>query len=279
MTKIAILFHIGNFSLWNEFEYYINNVIETNKDTDLYISYQKWEKKIQDISRKYPGCKIIQCDKGCDVGGQLMMMKYIIDTNKKYDYILKLHTKTDSKWRSELVDPIVGTKDIVKKVIKDMSDNKNIAMIASNKWKMKNDKLNTSIVTKISNKYGFSIPENSYFVGGTIFWFKWNYFLNFIHKYNVNLYIEYFNCEIGYCKNIKPTYMHSWERLFSLIFYSEGYIIKGYPIPSLISLAPPYFNWKKYLLLNPDISRTFKTEKSSLVHYIKHGRFESRRII
>jgi|SRR3989338_4000874 len=279
MTKIAILFHMGNFSLWNEFDYYINNVMQTNKDTDLYISYQKSNKKINDILKKYPNCKIIQCDKGCDVGGQLLMMKYIIDTDKKYDFILKLHTKTDSKWRRELIDPIAGTKDIVKKVIKDLTENENIAMIGSNKWKLKNDKLNTSIVNKISNKYGFSIPENSYFIGGTIFWFKWRNFLDIINKYNINLYIEYFNCEYGYCKNLKPTYMHSWERLFCLVFYLDGYDIKTYPMLPLISLAPPSFNWKKYLHLNPDISSVFKTEKTSLIHYIKYGRFESRRVI
>jgi len=275
--KIAILVHIGNFNLWKELKYYVDNVVRSVDSVDLYISYQVYNETLRDIIRKYKDCYIVQCTKGCDVGGQLLLMKYIMDIGKNYDYILKLHTKTDKEWRRELIDSIAGTEKIIREVIDKFEEDENIGMISSGRWILKNDKYNIPIVEKISKKLNLTITPTASFVGGTIFWMRWELFLKFFSLHNVNLMLEYFECEEGYLINSVPTYTHSWERIFGLFIYSFNCYIYGFPSPSHNDLLPSSFEYSSYLSLNPDVAKVNSSKEFSISHYLNHGRFEYRR--
>lgn len=58
------------------------------------------------------------------------------------------------------------------------------------------------------------------FCAGTMFWIKADVIIKFFKKINIKKYKLLF--ENGYFTNEKPTFTHSWERIFSLINYFDN---------------------------------------------------------
>ena len=67
-----------------------------------------------------------------DIYGFFIQIKYIIDNNLNIDYICKIHTKTDDKWRSNLLNPLCKTKNDIIDCI-NLLKNKDNGMICSKK--------------------------------------------------------------------------------------------------------------------------------------------------
>lgn len=225
MSKIAIFLHMGNHNLWDEIKTYIDKVYEIYNDTYLYISYQKYSEKFEDIKKIYKNIKFIKCKLGCDIGGQLLFFDYLYKNNINHEYILKLHTKTKDKWRYELIDPICSD---IKKLIQTFEKNKNIGMIASKKWILPIDDLNHPIIKYKCKKWDlyYDLDDKTIsFVGGTIFWLRWSVFKDFAKAKNIDFKHEYYQLENGYNTNDKPTITHSWERLFGIIIKNHNYEI------------------------------------------------------
>jgi len=275
MTNLAIFCHLGNYKLWPYLKFYINNVLATGFPTDIYVSYQTNSPILNQIITMYPNVILIHSLLGCDIGGQLLMTHYAFINQKKYDYVLKIHTKTNSIWRRELLDPIANSKELVTDIINIFNNNPTIGLIAALKWKLKLDALNHPLLSNICQRLKLSYDPSHSFIGGTIYWFRWDIMLSFININNINLLYEYNLLEPGYHINDHPTFTHSWERIFSIIIQHFNYTIYGVIMPSTITLLPPDFNWQFYLICHPQLAKQNYSESTALDHWIDYGRFHS----
>lgn len=221
-TNIAICFHLGYGEMFPQFAKYIKNVYKTGYNIDLYVTHQKNTDPIHLIKHQYPNTIFIQTARGCDTGAFLLQIEKIYHSRKRYDYIFKIHTKKKEDWRFELLNSIAGTSDDVITVCDSFKKDPQIGMICgAPRWLHRFDRINEPIITDICRRIHINIDQKSYFVGGTIFWVKWSIMKNFIETSSINLQHEYDLCELGYLINNKPTYTHSWERIF-------GYIVGHY---------------------------------------------------
>lgn len=282
MVKLAIFFHLGNHSLWHYFRPYIDNVFASNNQTDLYISYQKESNVLDLIKLQYPNVTLIHSLLGCDLGGQLLMTSYVYNCGKEYDYILKLHTKTDEQWRYELIHPLCSCKEVVDYIIQIFNTNETIGMIGSEKWVLSLDRynMNHDIINAFKKQWNLTSKNPIYFIGGTMFWFRWNIIKNFIKEKKVDFEKEYNLLEPGYRSNNRPTFMHSWERMFAVIMYHYDYLLYGMPLHFNIQTRNPIpddFDWRIYLACNSDVAKVNYTESFATTHWLNYGIKEGRK--
>jgi len=224
--KIAICFHFGYDYMWAEFSKYIRNVYATGYDVDLFVSYQKETDPINRISREYPNTVFMRTIKGLDTGPFLLQMKHIYESKKRYDYILKIHTKKRDDWRHELLEKIAGNVRCVHTVCDTFDRHKNVGMICGHKkWIYKPDTCNKPLIDELCNTLKVNINNNTFFVAGTIFWVRWSILQQFIETSKINFMEQYEKCEIEYVINVNPTYMHCWERIYGFLVNSFGFKI------------------------------------------------------
>ena len=109
MNKIGIFIHIGNILLWDELCNYINKI----KDNEIFLFVNfckdlisqidiKEYKKI--IKKEFSNCVFFEnINKGCDIGPFFLFLDYLRSNNIKMDWLIKIHTKSDKKWRTNLL--------------------------------------------------------------------------------------------------------------------------------------------------------------------------------
>lgn len=224
--SLAVFFHCGNFDLWPEFKGYIDNVISSGYKTQLYVSYQKDHDVLKEMKQRYPGVITVQTSRGCDIGGFLNMMH--LAKGKGHDYVLFLHTKTDPRWRRAMTDPIVNSPEKIHHVCDIFDKNINVGIVGCKKWALniRTCRYNHPILRQYSEKFGLNYERTHFhFLGGTIFWTRWSIWEKFFEEKKVDLLAEYELLEPQYMKNLTPTNMHSWERLFGLVvnYYGGGF--------------------------------------------------------
>lgn len=137
--KIAVVLHLYYLSSW---EYIgsrlkaLTNYMSLDTDIDLYVSLCVDKKDIsQEILKDFPDAKIfILQNKGKAAGPFMCAFQYMIANDKKYDYILKLISKSkftkDVNWKKELIDPFIGSPKHLDDAIKLISKNKESHKIA-----------------------------------------------------------------------------------------------------------------------------------------------------
>ena len=256
-VKIAICFHLGYGHLFDQFEQFIHNTYMTGHHVDLYVTYQKKIDPLYLIRQKYPKAVLIQTTRGCDTGAFLVQMEYILRHHLQYDYIFKFHTKKREDWRADLLDSIASSTDVIHEVIETFRRDPRIGMICGHKkWILSPDSTNEPLISKICQGFKLTVGNDSKFVGGTIFWTRWNLFKNFIESRSIDLTTEYQKCELGYLLNNRPTYTHSWERVF-------GYIIND----SHSSIVARTLSSPTYLVPKPVIT----DDTSHVITQIRYG--------
>lgn len=213
--KIGIVLHIGNILLLDEYIEYLKLIQDKNINYDLYV-YDILQddgiiekiNKIINIEIKYYRVK----NKGCDLGSFLLFIDYCIKNKKKYDYIIKLHTKTDVIWRKGLIKPL--TEYIYGSL--NMFNNNKIGIIASNMYIYELDNLNDEHIKIICDKYKMKYNKKDIkFVAGTMFIIRYDILYNFFMNYEIKIIEEYNLLENGYTVNDTSTYVHAWERIIS----------------------------------------------------------------
>lgn len=230
--SIAVSLHIGNCDIFDDIMIYLHRL----KDTiifDLYANilvYGDYRDKNHTIIKNkllhFKSDTYISTYEniGMDIGPFLKHIKYIKEIKKTYDFVLKLHTKTNVVWRNELIDPLLSSSKNILYYLNRMQNDKNIGMICSNKWLLNMDTLNNYILFNLLKKYKIAYNSECKFVGGTIFWIKWDILSSF---FTVNKIDELYSMlEKGYSENKRPTVVHSIERLFGIIIvnYKNTYL-------------------------------------------------------
>ena len=223
--NIAILIQIGNidiflniiniisFSYQNYNIFYMFSFISLlqNKHLDIITHLEKNNIKNYNITYHE--------NKGMDIGPYLLQLKYLFENYNlnSFDAILKIHTKTNDKWRNELIDAILNINLEILKTNK---------IIGSKKWTLLMDNLNIEHINKICNDFNIK----------NIFYDKIKpviYNDNLLNEININFYSEYFklvlsdcsalNNLLGYDINKKYIYEHMIK---NKTFPSKNYILE-----------------------------------------------------
>jgi lipopolysaccharide biosynthesis protein len=174
--------------------------------------------------KKYPHAIIMRTLNGCDTGAFLMQIKSMLASGKNYQYVFKIHTKSNNPvmthWIDDLLDKTAGSVENVGEVIKSFKKHHHTGMIAGKKWVLRRE-ITSDIFYQLCHR--LHVITDGHFVGGTIFWVKYSIIKKFFRR--VGLDAEYALCEQG--KPSEPSYTHSWERIFGLIMRTMGYQIVG----------------------------------------------------
>jgi lipopolysaccharide biosynthesis protein len=211
-----------------------------------YLKYGKFEnrfyrKDYYDVNQKIKKFKedtkiIITKNIGMDIGGFLQNYKYI-DTN--VDLILKIHTKKSlgsfenksfdvdrygydkakkygEKWFTELMDGVLGNHNKVDKIINEFKVNNKCGLVGYKKYN--NHRKNGSYIKPLLNNYSININlDESYFVGGTIFWVR----NDIMKKYLTNDKIDWILKLLLPNYSYEPSYAHAMERMFAYFVYNQ----------------------------------------------------------
>lgn len=163
-------------------------------------------------------------NRGMDIGAFLRSVLYCQEHNITFDFICKLHTKSDRKWREALCDPIVGSSTRIENICRILSSIPSVGCCAGKLWTLRvsEDVHNHDIVSQycslldIENPYGKE-KASQHFVGGTIFWIRYSILQQLVSQYTDVLQYALRNFKSGYISNTQSTHTHSWERLMGIL--------------------------------------------------------------
>ena len=110
-----------NLDIINEIDAnYIIAVVENEYDNE----------KIETIKNKLKNLIIIEVkNKGMDIGVFLLSLLYLRDNNLNYEYLVKIHTKTDDRFREHVCDHLIESKKIINHNINLLKNNSKIGML------------------------------------------------------------------------------------------------------------------------------------------------------
>lgn len=106
MSELAVALHLGYIELWKDAYKYLKRI---TFPFNLYITYRsELPNNKEDILKEYPNAIILYNEnKGSDIGPFFMTMDYMRKNNIIHKWIIKLHTKTDLKWRNQMFDSLI----------------------------------------------------------------------------------------------------------------------------------------------------------------------------
>ena len=119
MTNIGLLIQIANYNVWNKLKFIINN-FNDNIILMLHLNKDMLSKsEIIEYKKEFPNAIFTYGEnKGMDIYGFFLQIEYIIKNNIQLDYICKIHTKSDDRWRNDMINPLCGAKESVLNCIK-----------------------------------------------------------------------------------------------------------------------------------------------------------------
>ena len=226
MKKLAIILHIYYTDLWEEFKF---KLLDLSVDFDLYISLTNGNANIEsDIINTFPHSKIFWFDnRGLDVGPFFHILKYFIENDLNYQYLIKLHTKKSihsigetkgTKWRNGLVYSLIGSDEILKKNIS-MFDINQISNIGGNsnyfhkdskiEW-LRDELYNLKLINDLHSNLEF---HNMQIVAGTMFMVRYEVYKEFFTVNDINRILSQLTS--GYEKDRQIE--HKLERILSYI--------------------------------------------------------------
>jgi lipopolysaccharide biosynthesis protein len=166
--RVAVCFHVGYISRFAEFTPYIDHVMATCCQVDLYLSYRE-EIDPSTLHTKYPNAILLKAVRGCDVGAFLLQVYALLQSGRNYDYVFKIHTKSNNvahpHWVESLLHPIAGTKQRVQHTLRLFSRYPRLGLIGSRRWILDID-ITDPIFTDLCQRLHID-PRGGYYVGGT----------------------------------------------------------------------------------------------------------------
>jgi lipopolysaccharide biosynthesis protein len=173
---------------------------------------------------------------GMDIGGFLQTYSHI---NSDIDLILKIHTKKSlgsfedksfdvdrygynkakiygEEWFNELMNGVLGNPKMVESIVNKFKNDVNCGMVGYKKYN--NHKKNGSFIKPLLDYFSLKININeSYFVGGTIFWVRNDILKKYLNDNNLKHIISLLPPKYSY----EPSYPHAMERMFGYFVYDQ----------------------------------------------------------
>jgi mannosyltransferase OCH1-like enzyme len=263
LPNVLCIIHIGSYHIFMKMKKYIDNLVlakydEYNLDIYFNIIDSIRQEHIENIKKEYPEENfIISENYGFDIGSFFHTLQVIKTYNEKYDYVIKVHTKSNNDIRESIMEPLLGSITKIREITQLFQNNKEIGMIASKKSRCidnHSDFLrNKNYLQQLLNWY-FQETTNAIkqpYSTGTIFWIRFDILQNTFFKYNIsNIYNSFnniytFDCNWYYFANkndlgdipydkvkIYEHYLknHNKLKLSGNLFHALKYKTKSQPI-------------------------------------------------
>ena len=234
MKSIAIVLHLYYTDMWEEFKV---QLLQLDNNFDLYISLTNGNKNIEDdIKNSFPNAKIFWFDnRGMDIGPFFHTLKYFIENNLNYQYLIKLHSKKSinsvgenrgASWRIELVQSLIGSNETLKRNISSFEDDKNINVggnpnyfyrDGSLDW-LRDELYNLRLIKDLDNSSYF---DNMLIISGTMFMVRYKVYKEFFTISDIDRILS--QLTDGYVRDKKIE--HKLERILSYIPQLNGFKI------------------------------------------------------
>lgn len=188
------MLHMFNLGQLSEFHQYLENITKAGYKYDMYVALPTGcDARV--ITSRWPKAVVIHHnDRGMDLGGFFALCPSLM--RHRYDYVLKLHTKSEKQWRTDLVIPLIGTPGNVMTCLKSF-DIPTIGMVGARKWLINMSKdfgIYTPHLTAICKTW--KICNNKYtFIGGTMFWIRYNLLRNALAHVSIPVIIQSLNTD------------------------------------------------------------------------------------
>ena len=243
--KILCICHNGNMDVFKKIEKYIDNLMLLNLfdiEITLFINTINTVRTEEEeyIKKKYPTAIHIKTQNfGFDIGSFFTILSICKQKKLEFDYIIKIHTKTNDNDREKLLKPILGSINRIKIILDILNNNINIGLIGSAKSTYYNyNKLsihNENHLKYLLKKYNILINYNEsiQFIGGTMFWTRYDVIKKIFWEYDFDNIINELNTETS-------------------------------------------FDWNWYLCANKDfISNQINTQDTAYKHFIEYGQIKN----
>lgn len=207
LPSIALIIHVGNMEILKEMLTTIKNVTSLQYkryNLDIYFNVIDSinQKDIQFLQHNYPNATIIQSENyGFDIGSFFHILDNIKTRGLHYDYILKLHTKTEKRLRENLMNSIIGSSNTIQHCIQLFESNSNIGCIgAKNAACIDNNvdfERNANHLHLLLDRFfpdkNHTLTKEAY-VSGTMFWMRFNILQSvFMNTHLGNIYNSFNN--------------------------------------------------------------------------------------
>ncbi len=231
--KNLVLFQVGDVGIACSILDYIKNYL---KNYNLFFIFsvlntipQDQINQLTDLLKKHSiDYKLFfHPNKGMDIGPYLLQLSYVFSDchDESYDEIFKIHTKTNSQWRNEMLDELFSPS-------------------INPKWLLPLDNLNIEHINLICDQ--FNIPNIYYDEVKSIDYTTINKF-----DISTNFYCEYYKIKLNDCSNLNKLlgYDYNLEHLYSHLILNKGipnssYILKRRRINNIKFYAGSIFRIK-----------------------------------
>lgn len=279
--KILVHLHLYYQHMLDEMLMYLKNL--EDYDYDLYVTLTDHSSALNKKILKFNKNAIIILvkNKGFDVAPFLKVLHSV--NLKKYDYIIKMHTKNDMKryavlnkryfiykgsyWRNILLDFISSQSNLYYAI--SLLQQKEVGMISHykiilNERNLMNDERAEKIIQSID------LPlKKRYFVAGTMFICKAELMIPLKKISHTEIDFEAYENSFTRKGKFDGTLAHAYERVFGWIICSQNYKILPLFKPSVAERLNNFVLNKTFLLirktgqcLNKYVVRSFKKDKN-----------------
>jgi len=268
--RVLCICHNGNMGVFKKIEKYIDNLLSvqnSNIEITLFIcSIDTFASSdIEYIKKRFPtATHFINENFGFDIGSFFKVLQMCKNNSIEFDYIIKIHTKTNDFDREKLLKPILGSANRIK-IILDMLSNDSIGLVGSVKSMFFNygnlATHNQNHLKYLLEKFNIGIKyyESIQFIGGTMFWCKFSILKKIFWNHNFDHIIQELNNETSLDWN--------WY-----ICSNEKYIKNITEIKSKEDATTHYTTFGQIKGLSPNIFHAIKFKTKSL--QIRDGMIE-----
>jgi hypothetical protein len=237
LSSVLCIVHIGSYHIFLKMKTYIDNLIKASYDDYNITFYFNIIDTIQSqhiiqLKQMYPEENfIVSSNYGFDIGSFFHILQIIKENNETYDYIIKLHTKTDNAIRNELIEPLLGSISKIRNTMELLRSRTDIGIIASKKSRcidthsdfIRNKHYLQKLLGWYFNETTMVIKQ--VYCTGTIFWTRFDIISQLFFKYNIKNIINSMNNEYTFDYN---WYYHSNKDKIGKIPFDKNGLYQHY---------------------------------------------------
>jgi mannosyltransferase OCH1-like enzyme len=185
LRRVLLIVHVGNMDIFSKMVHYIRNVVALRNieyQLDAYFNVIDCisREHIESIQQMFPHENIVISENyGFDVGSFFHVLDIVKRRGLSYDYVLKLHTKTEDVLREGLISQIAGSAEQIVKCIRMLNVNPTMGCIGSLHSKCIDHKAdfdrNITYLQILMKQYLHTEPraiDRTEYISGTMFWMR-----------------------------------------------------------------------------------------------------------
>lgn len=204
-----------------EFDVYITTLSEKSSSfVEESLKSRAWVDAVKRID-------VFKQNRGMDIGAFLWQLDQVRKTPHEYTALLKFHTKSESRWRREMILPF--TKPIIAHHVQHIKQNPEVGIMGVSSRMYLNLEYQESRYLREMERSVFgrySNPGERGFIGGSVFLVNYKYMNEMMGEPGLRAYIEdcYTKVPIGWCTGHIP---HAFERFIAYYLSMKSKKILG----------------------------------------------------